>query len=718
MTESLRDHPLAASHTVLARALAGSEADSIETVDLRAGDPLIEAGARDSRLFIVLDGELSVVMDSGEPTQVRFSLGDVLGEIGFLTGAARTATVVATTPAQVAAIPEGALGSEPDQEETLLETALLRERRAVLFDALTHHLGVSDPETLSAFVDKAAIRPVPMGEGILEDDRSVIALVLGGSFRVEDEHGLVAHVGRGEILGELGWLLDRPPTFRVTAWRDSLVAEYPTADFEQLVTDHPETLLEVTRMVAHRMATDPIHRRSRPPRPMSVALLTAHDTLDPDSIAASLFSHLSDFRSTKIDARSVDAHFSGRHVAESAPGSARSLALASWLDAEEAGHEIVLYVAERGWTEWTRAAVRRADRIMLAVDATRGPARTPVEQRIAQELPRPDIDLLLVHPADTDQPEGTRAWLDARTVARHDHVRRGSDTDFGRAARRLAGIPHGLVLGGGGARGFASIGVVQALESHGWAVDVVGGTSMGALIGAGLALSEQSQWIVGMSQRNGYRRTLHDLTLPLASVFAGRKVTAMLQREYGDVMIEDLWRPFFAVAANLSQAEELIIDRGPLWEAVRASIAIPGVFSPITRGGDLIVDGGIMNNLPIDIMRHWCEEGEVIAVNVSPRSSGGHWELTPHVSGWRVALSRLSPFAEATRVPSIAGTVLRSMDTNSVSRLKRHTHLADLVIQPDVKAYSILDWDSHRAIIDIGRAEADRAMTEYLSGDT
>lgn len=238
---------------------------------------------------------------------------------------------------------------------------------------------------------------------------------------------------------------------------------------------------------------------------------------------------------------------------------------------------------------------------------------------------------------------------------------------------------------------------------------------MGALVGAGLALGDDSSWMVGMSQRNGYRRTLHDLTLPLTSVFAGRKVTAMLQSEYGDVMIEDLWRPFFAVAANLSQAEELIIDRGPLWEAVRASIAIPGVFSPITRGGDLLVDGGIMNNLPIDIMRRWCEEGQVIAVNVSPRSSGGQWELTPHVSGWRIAASRLNPFAEATRVPSIAGTVLRSMDTNSVSRLIRHTHLADLVIQPDVKAYSILDWDSHEAIIEIGRAAGLRAMEGFLA---
>ncbi len=711
----LRDHPLAATHPLLTRALESNSAGAIETVDLRPGEPLIEAGTTDDRLFVVLEGELSVAMDSGDLTHVRFSAGDVLGEIGYLTGAARTATVVAATPAQVAAIPPETLGPESDHEGLLLETALERERRALLFDALSHHLGVADPDTLAAFVAGATLRPVLMGERLFADGRPIVALVLGGSFRVEDEHGLVAHVGRGEILGELQWLLDRPAHARVAAWRDSLVAEFPTGEFERLVTRHPETLLAVTRLVARRLATDPIHRRSRPPRPMSVALVAAHDSLDPAAVAGALYPHLAEFRSTKIDAQVVDAHFSGRHVAESAPRSVRALAISNWLDSEEAGHEIVLYVADRDWTEWTRTAIRRADRIVLAVDGTREPARTGMEEHIKKEIPRPDIDLLFVHQAETQQPEGTRAWLERRAVARHDHVRSGNSSDFGRAARRLAGVPHGLVLGGGGARGFASIGVAQALESHRWPVDVVGGTSMGALVGAGLALGDNSSWMVGMSQRNGYRRTLHDITLPLASVFAGRKVTAMLQSEYGDVMIEDLWRPFFAVAANLSQAEELIIDRGPLWEAVRASIAIPGVFSPITRSGDLLVDGGIMNNLPIDIMRRWCEEGQVIAVNVSPRSSGGQWELTPHVSGWRIAASRMNPFAEATRVPSIAGTVLRSMDTNSVSRLIRHTHLADLVIQPDVKAYSILDWDSHEAIIEIGREAGLLAMEGFLA---
>jgi len=235
---------------------------------------------------------------------------------------------------------------------------------------------------------------------------------------------------------------------------------------------------------------------------------------------------------------------------------------------------------------------------------------------------------------------------------------------------------------------------------------------MGSLIAAGIAFGG-SDFIAGMAAQYGSRRYLHDTTLPFASIFASRRVTQMLQNEFGDARIEDLWTPFFAVATNLTNAEEIVIDRGSLWEAVRASIAIPGVFSPISRNGDLLVDGGIMNNLPIDVMRRYCEQGPVMAVNVSPRVSHQSWDIEPYQSGWSILANRLNPFGPSKRTPSIAGTVLRSLDTNAVSRLRQYEDVADLVIVPDVKEFSILDWDSHHAVIERGRVAGREAIARW-----
>src|SRR5205807_3469411 len=109
--------------------------------------------------------------------------------------------------------------------------------------------------------------------------------------------------------------------------------------------------------------------------------------------------------------------------------------------------------------------------------------------------------------------------------------------------------------------------------------------------------------IATAAKRFNTARALFDYTLPLVSFFSSRKVTHMAFSTLGDVCIEDLWRPFYCVSTNLTRAQPVIHRQGPLWRSVRASLAMPGVFSPVVDGGDLLVDGGLMNNVPLDIMR-------------------------------------------------------------------------------------------------------------------
>jgi predicted acylesterase/phospholipase RssA len=257
-------------------------------------------------------------------------------------------------------------------------------------------------------------------------------------------------------------------------------------------------------------------------------------------------------------------------------------------------------------------------------------------------------------------------------------------------------------LGGGGARGFAHVGVLRALEEAGKAVDLVGGTSMGALIAGTIALGMDSRQIREIAVNVSSPLQLFDPTLPVVSLFAGGKVTSIFRRIYGDALMEDLWRPAFCVSSNLTHSCETVYRQGPLWKAVRASMAIPGIFAPVLRDGDLQVDGAVVNNVPIDVMSEFGVAGTLIGVNVMPLDDlVREYRFGDSISGTRAALSMINPF-DGMSVPMIYGTLLRVMALHEVHQEQAKRRLADIYLAPAVEKYDILDFGSYDPIIEIG----------------
>lgn len=327
------------------------------------------------------------------------------------------------------------------------------------------------------------------------------------------------------------------------------------------------------------------------------------------------------------------------------------------------------------------------------------------------------VDLILIQDQNTRLPRGSNVWMKLKCLRRHHQVRQGNATDFQRAARRISDRAVGLVLGGGGARGLAHIGVLQALEEAGVPVDVIGGTSMGSAMAAAYARGWEPQKILEFASKTFTdTNAVRDLDFPMISILAGRKLNRQLQSFFQKIDIADLWLPYFCISASLSKGEMMVHDQGLLWEKVRASCSLPGIFPPVWSDGQLLVDGGVMNNVPIDVMENRCNGGTVIAVNVGGGGAKGfddskHWTA----SGWSLLRQRFSRNSQNKRIANILDVMLWSTTISSKRYLQQLVDAGrvDLYLTPPVQEFQLLGFDAYEKLYQVGYEYARKELAEW-----
>jgi predicted acylesterase/phospholipase RssA len=263
--------------------------------------------------------------------------------------------------------------------------------------------------------------------------------------------------------------------------------------------------------------------------------------------------------------------------------------------------------------------------------------------------------------------------------------------------------------------------VIRALEEAGIDIDLVGGTSVGALIGGYYVAQGDAARLEPLMAEFGSRKRLLDQTFPAVSFFASKKVTAACHTVFGTTQIEDMWRPYFCISSNLTRALPVVHRDGPLWWAIRASTAIPGAFSPLLDGGDVLVDGGVMNNVPVDVMMELTEGGPVIAVNVSPKKDlGEDYNFGPSISGWQLLMSRLNPRGSKSKTPSLFAIIMRAAELNEVYLRGPKLAAADLLIEPPITGVSTLEFEAYQKTIRLGyeyTVPLARAWAERRAGE-
>jgi NTE family protein len=511
---------------------------------------------------------------------------------------------------------------------------------------------------------------------------------------------IVRDVVKGEAVGELGVVTGEPRSATVAALRDSLVARMPKAQFEALLVARPHASLSLARALIGRIRRN--ERGARKPKvPINVCLLPISDGVD----MAAFCSRFSDLRSEYMGPTKL---ISRLDVARAIPGVCDDEFLdpmgpvAQWLEDEEARLKGLTFVADSSDSAWTRRCVMQADEILLLARGDREPEIPRDEARLltGDGLPRPPKQtLVLLHDADCASPTGTRLWLDRLTVSRHFHIRPTIERDMRRLARMICGRGVGVVLSGGGSRGFAHLGALNALAAAGVEPDAIGGVSIGAAMGALRAIDLRGDALVAAARHafvdSGGPTSDYNL-FPFISLLRGAKArrvveSAVLRNTESDIDIEDCWTSFFCVASNYSAFGEKRIGRGSLAKSVLASLAIPGVLPPVVIDGHLCIDGGVVNNLPVDLMEEF-GVSVTIAIDVMAESARSvAFDRIPN--NLTLLLDRLRPRKKRKYwVPTLLTMLFNATFLHSIGRQVQMRERADFCFRPRLTRVGFLDW--------------------------
>ncbi|XP_018525942.1 patatin-like phospholipase domain-containing protein 7a [Lates calcarifer] len=578
-------------------------------------------------------------------------------------------------------------------------------------------------------------------------------IVLSGRLRsvIMKEDGkkeLIGEYGRGDLIGVVEALTHQNRATTVHAVRDSELAKLPEGALSSIKRKFPQV---VTRLI-HLLGQKILQQVNGPLTARSLALHTPGSKWDAGNQASNLstVTVLPVSEEVPLTAFTLELQHAliaigptllltsdiiKQRLGAAALDSVHEYRLSSWLGQQEDIHRIVLYQTDYTLTPWTQRCIRQADCIIIVGLGEQDPAVGELERMLEGSAVRAQKQLVLLHREDGPPPKGTVDWLNMRSwISRHLHLscprrvfskrslpkllelyqrvfEKPADrhSDFSRLARVLTGNAIALILGGGGARGCSQVGIMRAICEAGIPVDLIGGTSIGSLMGA-LYAEDRShsrmrmrakEWAMEMT--SVFQKVL-DLTYPVTSMFSGAAFNSSISNVFKSKQIEDLWIPYFNITTDITASAMRVHTDGSLWRYVRASMSLSGYLPPLCdpKDGHLLMDGGYINNLPADVARSMGAK-VVIAIDVGSRDETNLTNYGDSLSGWWLLWKRLNPLAEKVKVLNMAEIQTRLAYVCCVRQLEsvKNSDYCEY-IRPPIDRYRTLEFGKFDEIAEVG----------------
>lgn len=614
-------------------------------------------------------------------------------------------------------------------------------------------------EAMARLRERVHSRGAPRGTILFHqgDDSDSLIVLLNGEIRLSkiengQEH-LVTLLGRrGDTIGEMTLLngRTRPVTARVERDADFLVLE--RKDFDALLAENPTWALPLARQLSEQLVQAATPNGDRK---TSVNRLYAFFTPvpGPDRVVLGVNAALSVLEQSRRRVIVVD--MAGRPLDRLAPalGLARGAPPTDWraedfstpdrlrrrIERHASGLDVLtlpvalfdarftesfyplLHTLRREWdhvvfllegdmNRLTRALVGEVDRVLVAWDDPPSTAAEVLWRELESLVAAPRLDRVELNSGDRARrnrpghfmipwPRGTgqrmlgggTPFLGAVDARAH----RGLD----RMARHLTGHRLGLAMGSGAALGYSIIGILRVLERNGIYVDLISGTSMGALIGSFYAMGRTPDELedIALSITKVKLWSMVDFTLPpWKGIIIGNGVLKFLKSILGDATFDDLQLPFACVATDINTGEERIMRHGAVAEAVRASLSLPFFFQPFLHQGRYLVDGGLVNPVPSSVVRSMGADIR-IGINITTKPA------VKHFPGFK---SRLSPL-DRLIVPNVVRVMMKTLYTMQYGIAQTRAHDSNVVLAPDLSAFTWMEFHRAADIIRVGEDNAE-----------
>lgn len=712
-----------------------------------AGTIVSKQGDQDVNILFVVSGMLHVYqqkIDSLEDTCLFLTHpGEMVGQLAVLTGEPLMFTIRANRDCSFLSISKAHFYE------------IMRKRPDVV-------LGVAHTvvKRMSSFVRQIDFAldwmEVEAGRAIYRqgDKSDCTYIVLSGRLRsvIRKDDGkkrLAGEYGRGDLVGVVEMLTHQARATTVHAVRDSELAKLPAGALTSIKRRYPQVVTRLIHLLGekilgslqqgsgtgHQLGFNTASSKwdlGNPPGNLStVAAMPVSEDVPLTAFALELQHALSAIGPVLL----LTSDNIKQRLGSAALDSIHEYRLSSWLGQQEDIHRIVLYQADSTLTPWTQRCIRQADCILIVGLGEQEPALGELEQMLESTAVRAQKQLILLHKEEGPAPSRTVEWLNMRSwCSGHLHLccprrvfskrslpklvemytrvfQRPPDrhSDFSRLARMLTGNAIALVLGGGGARGCAQVGILRALAECGIPVDIIGGTSIGAFMGA-LFAEERSysqirirakQWAEDMTSMV---KTILDLTYPITSMFSGTGFNSSISNIFKDRQIEDLWLPYFAITTDITASAMRVHTDGSLWRYVRASMSLSGYMPPLCdpKDGHLLMDGGYINNLPADVARSMGAK-VVIAIDVGSRDETDLTNYGDALSGWWLLWKRWNPLATKVKVLNMAEIQTRLAYVCCVRQLEmvKNSDYCEY-LRPPIDSYRTLDFGKFDEICEVG----------------
>uniref|UniRef100_A0A671WFJ3 lysophospholipase n=1 Tax=Sparus aurata TaxID=8175 RepID=A0A671WFJ3_SPAAU len=704
---------------------------------VKAGSVVARQGDQEVSIQFVISGLLHVyqrMIDREEETRLFVTHpGELVGQLAVLTGEPLIFTVRAQRDCSFLSI-----------SKTHFYEIMRVEPKVVLNVA---HTVVKRMSTFVRQIDFALDwMAVEAGRAVYRQGEKSDStfIVLSGRLRsvIMKEDGkkeLIGEYGRGDLIGVVEALTHQNRATTVHAVRDSELAKLPEGALSSIKRKFPQVVTRLIHLLGQKIlqqVNGPLtgvkwDAGNQASNLSTVTVLPVSEEVPLTTFTMELQHALMAIGPTLL----LTSDIIKQRLGAAALDSVHEYRLSSWLGQQEDIHRIVLYQTDYTLTPWTQRCIRQADCIIIVGLGEQDPAVGELERMLEGSAVRAQKQLVLLHREDGPPPKGTVDWLNMRSwISRHLHLscprrvfskrslpkllelyqrvfEKPADrhSDFSRLARVLTGNAIAIILGGGGARGCSQVGVMRAICEAGIPVDLIGGTSIGSLMGA-LYAEDRSysrmrmrarEWAMEMT--SVFKKVL-DLTYPVTSMFSGAAFNSSISNVFKSKQIEDLWIPYFNITTDITASAMRVHTDGSLWRYVRASMSLSGYLPPLCdpKDGHLLMDGGYINNLPADVARSMGAK-VVIAIDVGSRDETNLTNYGDSLSGWWLLWKRLNPLAEKVKVLNMAEIQTRLAYVCCVRQLEsvKSSDYCEY-IRPPIDRYRTLEFGKFDEIAEVG----------------